>query len=66
VVEQSDVDEDLRAFLEERAGQAGDAPLTAEEVARMAGDVEVAYRLAWLKRLMASSAAGEGDPPPPL
>ena len=66
VVEESDVDDDLRAFLAERAEQAGDAPLTAEEFARMAGDVEVAYRLAWLKRLMSSSAAREGDGSPPL
>ena len=66
MVEESDVDDDLRAFLKERAEQAGDAPLTAEELARLAGEVEVAYRLAWLKRLMSSSTAGEGDPPPPL
>ena len=65
MVDDSDVDDDLRAFLKERAEQAGDAPLTAQEFARMAGEVEVAYRLAWLKRLMSSSAAGEGDGPPP-
>jgi hypothetical protein len=65
VVEQSDGDEDFRAFLKERAEQARDAPLTAEGFARLAGDVEVAYRLAWLKRLMSSPGAGEGDPPPP-
>ena len=65
VVEQSDGDEDFRAFLKERAEQAGDAPLTREELARMAGEIEVAYRLAWLKRLMSSSATGEGDRPPP-
>jgi hypothetical protein len=66
VVKQSEVDDDLRAFLKERAKHAGDAPLTAEGFARLAGDVEVAYRLAWLKRLMSSSAAGEGDPQQPL
>ena len=65
MVDEAAVDDDLRAFLNERAEQAGDAPRTAEELARMAGDVEVAYRLAWLKRLMSSSAAGEGDLPPP-
>ena len=64
MVEEADVDDDLRAFLKERAEQARGAPLTAEEFARMAGDVEVAYRLAWLKRLMSSSAAGDGDGPP--
>jgi hypothetical protein len=65
VVEDSAVDSDLRAFLKERIEQARDAPLTAEEFARMAGDVEVAYRLAWLKRLMSSSAARGGDRPRP-
>jgi hypothetical protein len=65
VVEQSDGDEEFRAFLKERAEREGDAPLTAEDFACMAGDVEVAYRLAWLKRLMSSSATGEGNRPPP-
>ena len=65
MVEDSAVEDDLRAFLKERAEQADDAPLTADEFVRMAGDVEVAYRLAWLKRLMSSSADGGGDRPPP-
>ena len=42
--------QDLIVLFEERARQAGDAPLTAEEFARIGGELEVARRLAWLKQ----------------
>jgi len=55
----------LSAFFAERAEQAGEAPLTAEDFARMAGDLEIAYRLAWLKRQTSSAAPRKRDRPPP-
>jgi hypothetical protein len=63
MVDESPADDYLRAFFAARAEQAGEVPLTAEDFARMAGELEVAYRLAWLKRLMSSPA--DGDRPPP-
>jgi hypothetical protein len=42
-------EQDLIVYLEERAKQADDVPLTAEEFMRAAGDVEAAKRLAKLK-----------------
>ncbi|HYX86450.1 MAG TPA: hypothetical protein VE777_15875 [Gaiellales bacterium] len=58
-------DEDLRAFFKDRAEHADTAPLTAEEFIRIAGELEIAYRLAWLKRQTLPPAASIGDRPPP-
>jgi hypothetical protein len=48
-VEETSVDDGLMAFFKHRAGQPGDAPLTAEEFMRLAGELEAAQRLARLK-----------------
>ena len=42
-------EQDLIVYLEERANQPGAVPLTAEEFMRAAGDMEAAKRLAALK-----------------
>lgn len=65
MVEESPADDYLRAFFTQRAEQAGAVPLTAEAVARMTGELEIAYRLAWLKRQTTSSAPRTQDRPPP-
>jgi hypothetical protein len=44
MVDESPADDYLRAFFAARAEQAGEVPLTAEDFARMAGELEVAYR----------------------
>lgn len=63
--DESSADDYLRAFFTERAEQAGEVPLTAEDFARMAGELEIAYRLAWLKRQTLSSAVRKLDRQPP-
>jgi len=55
----------LRAFFTRRAERESRAPLTAETFARMAGDIETAYRLAGLKRQTSSSTARKADRPAP-
>jgi hypothetical protein len=65
MVDESAVDDDLRAFFTERAQQPGEVPLTAEDVARMTGELEIAHRLAWLKRQTSSSPPRKRDRAPP-
>jgi hypothetical protein len=48
-VADTQAEQDLIVYLEERASQPNDAPLTAEEFMRAADDLEAAKRLAALK-----------------
>jgi hypothetical protein len=48
-VADTQAEQELIVYLEERAREAGDAPLTAEEFMRAAGEIEAAKRLAKLK-----------------
>jgi hypothetical protein len=65
MVDEPSADDYLRAFFTGRAEHAGEVPLTAEDFARMAGALEVAYRLAWLKRQTSSSTPRTRDRWPP-
>lgn len=65
MVDESAADDNLKAFFTGRAQQVGKVPLKAEDFARMAGDLEIAYRLAWLKRQTSSSPQRKRDRPPP-
>lgn len=65
MVDEPAADDALRAFFTERSQQPGDVPLTAEDFARMAGELEIAYRLAWLKRQTSSLAPYKRDRPSP-
>jgi hypothetical protein len=64
IVDEPAAEDNLKAFFTERAQQPGHVPLTAEDFARIAGELEIAYRLAWLKR-QTSSSPHKGDRPPP-
>ena len=55
----------LRAFFSRHVQRESPELLTAETFARMAGELESAYRLASVKRRTSASTAGEGDRPPP-
>jgi hypothetical protein len=57
-VADTQAEQELIVFLEERARRLGDKPLSAEEFMREAGDVRAARRLA---RLKAERAAKEED-----
>jgi hypothetical protein len=55
--DETTADQELIGFLEQRARQVGDVPLTAEELSRAAGDPDAAARLARLK----AARAAKGD-----
>jgi hypothetical protein len=57
------IEDDVRAFFTRHAECEGTAPLTAETFARIAGELETAYRLAWLKRQTLTLPARQRRPP---
>jgi hypothetical protein len=59
------IEDDVRVFFIRHAECEGTGPLTAESFARLAGELETAYRLAWLKRQTSPSPPAKGDRPSP-